>query len=364
MVKNILRLFTRKRVRAFHAWQVELTTRCSLQCTMCIRSGRKDWLSADMSIIDFRTLIPYFRDVDNVVLEGWGESLLHPDILECIRLVKSAGAQAGFVTSGQGLDEIYIRELLDLATDFIGFSFAGATAVTHNRIRDGSDLKELVERIKLLCRIKKESGLYAPQVHLVYLMLKDNIEELPAFVALARQLGVDNIVLLNQIAVINAWQDRQRVYEVTESIRYEAILKEASILAEKLGVHIRRPSLFSSQVAVCDENPLRNLYISVAGDISPCVFMNPPLRDLCPPTDKCLTSLSRVTFGNIFRQPLADIWNSEMYCHFRSKFEGRKHAFDEIQVCSCGTGMNSPSTADLLTEAPESCRKCYRIMGV
>src|SRR3990172_6497273 len=84
MIEKIFGKFlrTRKR-RPFSAWQIELTTRCPLQCKMCIRREGADWQLQDMALEDFKKLLPSLREVESVVLEGWGESLLHKDLSEC-----------------------------------------------------------------------------------------------------------------------------------------------------------------------------------------------------------------------------------------------------------------------------------------
>ncbi|HBZ55990.1 MAG TPA: hypothetical protein DEO88_11350, partial [Syntrophobacteraceae bacterium] len=134
--------------RRFVAWQVELTTRCPLRCRMCIRQGLDDWQAQDMDFDHFRNLSPYFRHVSNVVLEGWGEPLIYPHLLDAVRLVKSQGARAGFVTSGYGLTRDYGANLLRSGLDFIGFSLAGASASTHEAIRTGSRHDQLLQAIQ------------------------------------------------------------------------------------------------------------------------------------------------------------------------------------------------------------------------
>ena len=112
------KLFSLRRRKQFFAWQIEITTRCPLSCRMCIRQGLSEWVSADMSLNNFEKLIPYFHDVETIILQGWGEPLLHNDLCAMIRAAKGgtessrgsprlAEAQApsvGFVTSGKGLD--------------------------------------------------------------------------------------------------------------------------------------------------------------------------------------------------------------------------------------------------------------------
>ena len=104
MIEKVLAKFLpRKKRRPFSAWQIELTTRCPLRCKMCIRAESQDWQYQDMSLEDFKRLLPYLKEVETVVLEGWGESLLHKDLPQCIGLIKKERAQVGFVTCGMGL---------------------------------------------------------------------------------------------------------------------------------------------------------------------------------------------------------------------------------------------------------------------
>jgi hypothetical protein len=48
-----------------------------------------------------------------------------------------------------------------------------------------------------------------------------------------------------------------------ENEGYEGLLKEAEIKAKELKIKLRRPSLSPDDVPVCEENPLKNLYISI-----------------------------------------------------------------------------------------------------
>ena len=128
MIEKIFVKFLRRRKRRlFSAWQIELTTRCPLQCKMCIRRESADWQYQDMALEDFEKLLPYLTEVETIVLEGWGESLLHKDLSECIRLAKREGPQVGFVTSGKGLTKDWVSELIQAGLDFVGFSIAGTT---------------------------------------------------------------------------------------------------------------------------------------------------------------------------------------------------------------------------------------------
>ncbi len=145
------------------AWQVELTTRCPLRCRMCIRQGLADWQGHHMDFDHLRSISPYFRHVDHVVLEGWGEPLVYPQLLDAVQLVKSHGARAGFVTSGYGLTRDYSAALIRAGLDFIGFSLAGASASTHEAIRIHSNLDQILQAIQDMVAIKRDGKLTGPQ---------------------------------------------------------------------------------------------------------------------------------------------------------------------------------------------------------
>ena len=165
MIERVLKkLIRRDKAEPFSAWQIELTTRCPLRCKMCIRTEGADWQYQDMPLEDFKKLLPYLKDVETVVLEGWGESLLHKDLSQCIRLVKKEGSQVGFVTSGMGLTENRVADLIGAGLDFVGFSISGTTPETHDAIRVNSHLPEVLSAVRLFQEAKARQGLLRPKI--------------------------------------------------------------------------------------------------------------------------------------------------------------------------------------------------------
>jgi len=341
--------------RPFFAWQIELTTRCPLRCRMCIREGAVNWQSGDMKLQDFRTISPYFSKTKHVVLQGWGEPLLYNDLIEAVRIVQEKGARAGFVTSGANVERGFIPELVEAGTDFIGFSLAGATADTHNSIRLNSDFELLLENIRFFNVVKKRKKLDKPRLHIVYLMLKENMADVPGLVNLARSAGIHDIILTNLIHVTNEWQEGQRIFACADSPPkdFEAVIRKAEREARKFKINLRVPALHPADVPVCEENPLKNIYISSEGDVSPCVYLFPPIpspmkRIYCG--NPCETE--KTSFGNIFRESFEKIWNGEAYAEFRGCFEKRLN------------NDKGASPADTKTEPPVGCRTCHKMLGL
>ena len=330
-----------------------------------------------MDIDNFKIVIPYLKDVETVVLEGWGESLLHKNLIEIIRGAKAAGPRVGFVTSGKVLNREYISELINAGVDFIGFSLSGATLRTHNAIRVNSSLQSLIEHIQTFNEIKRNKKIKNPKLHIVYLMLKDNISEVPALLKLVKEIGIEEVVLTNLIHVANVWQEGQRVFRCAHENYhpplnplpsregYEEILKEAEIKAKELNISLRRPSLSPIEVAVCEENPLRNLYISVDGEVSPCVYLYPPVpspfkRIFCGNEYQ----LEKVSFGNIFKEPFHTIWNSRGYVEFRNYFIKRKGKVEGMYSYLWDMKRLNRFEMEPLPDPPEQCRICHKMLGM
>jgi MoaA/NifB/PqqE/SkfB family radical SAM enzyme len=367
MIEQIFGEFLRrKQRRPFSAWQIELTTRCPLQCKMCIRTESTDWQYQDMPFEGFKSLLPYLREVETVVLEGWGESLLYKDLSQCIRLVKKEGARVGFVTSGMGLTENRVAELIEAGLDFLGFSISGTTPGTHDAIRVNSHLLDVLHAIRLFQEEKMRQGLHRPKIHLVFLMVKDNISEVPLVPSFAQEAGIEEVVLTNICHTINPWQERQRVF-VWESDQspYEEIVKQAEIKARKLNVRLKKPSLSAIDVPVCEENPLQNLYISVEGEVSPCVYLHPPLTS---PFKRIFCEkehwIEKVSFGNIFRDPFPAVWNRGNYEQFRSRFVEREKTYKELYASLWDSPKMISAKGNVLPHPPEPCKTCHKILGI
>ncbi len=359
------KFWSRKPKKKFGAWQIELTSRCPLQCRMCNRIEYRDFPRQDMPFANFKMILPYLKEVETVILEGWGESLLYKNLPECIRLVKKEGSQVGFVTSGQGLNEGYINELLAAGVDFMGFSLAGTTAQTHNAIRRNSSLTELLANIQLLQETKKKLQILNPRLHVVYLLMKDNIEEVPGLIPLCQELEIPEIILINLIHVTNFWQDEQKVFGPIVLPEYQKPLTEATQRARQKKIKIHCPSLSFQEVGLCSEDPLRNLYISVTGEVSPCVYLNPPLPS---PFKRIFKGqewqIGRVQFGNIFQEDIAQIWDAPPYRDFRNSWLARKQISARAASLIFDPDRFKEQPLSPLPPPPPACQTCYKSLGV
>src|SRR5512137_101983 len=87
---------------------VEVTTKCNLNCAMCVRQNSDGGIrEGSMSVEIFDNLSPAFPHLEALILNGIGESLLHPQLEAFIRRAKGrmpGGSWVGFQTNGMLLN--------------------------------------------------------------------------------------------------------------------------------------------------------------------------------------------------------------------------------------------------------------------
>ncbi len=353
-------------LRTFEAFQIEVTTRCVLRCAMCPRTALADaWQEMDLPWETFQGIARAFPLTQHVHLQGWGEPLLHPRLFDMIARAKAAGCRAGLTTNGMKLDRDTGRRLLDLNLDLIAVSIAGATAGTHESIRVGSDFRWILENVRGLLSLRREQGRDRPKVEFSFLMTRTNLHELAEAVDLAASLGVDELYATNLDYTITPEHDSLRAFGCPPSLctAFGRSVEEARDRARRSGLGFRPYPLNPEEVAVCEANPLKILFLTCDGWVSPCPYAGLTGQSEIPRHFEGRSfTLSRLRFGSIVDQGLMDIWNSLPYRSFRGQFEAR---LAEARALAMGVAMGTreadhPEPAP----APEICRTCHKLYGV
>jgi len=351
--------------RLFEAIQIEVTSRCNLRCVMCPVTALADrWDGRDLSWEAFLRIGGAFRNTKYVHLQGWGEPLLHPRLFDMIRVAKDAGCRVGFTTNGTLLDSMASQRLLDLDIDLLAVSIAGVTRETHGAIRVGSDLLRILENLRGLLALRNKRQGPRPKVEIFFLMTKKNMAELPAVADLAASLGVDELVATNLDYVPASDQDALKAFaDLSFGDACVRFVEDARARAKAAGLAFRAYPLEREEVALCEANPLKILFVSSDGWVSPCTYMGLTGQTTIPRIfDGHAIEVPRLRFGNIMERELLEIWESPTYRAFREKFISRRLAGMLLAgTAVAGSGQNTPKT---LPQAPEPCRTCPKLFGV
>ncbi|NLZ17223.1 MAG: radical SAM/SPASM family putative metalloenzyme maturase [Desulfobulbaceae bacterium] len=105
---------------------VELTTRCNLQCPMCLKFSEGSCIEeGDLPLALFKKLAPSLAHTEFLVLNGIGEPLLHPDLEEIIaiaRAVMPADGRIGFQSNGLLFNQARALGLIEAGLDTVCLS--------------------------------------------------------------------------------------------------------------------------------------------------------------------------------------------------------------------------------------------------
>lgn len=173
---------------------LEVTTRCNLRCKMCVKQSCDNSIaSGDMSISTLDRLKPAMAYLDEVIISGIGEPLLHPQLETFIREIKAALPSSGSVglqTNGTLLTRPMIERLFSVDIDTICISVDAVTPDLLESIRTGAQFDQLVEALSIL-NTTKRLVCSPPSVGVQFVLMQDNFRHLPQVLQWAGSLGAD-----------------------------------------------------------------------------------------------------------------------------------------------------------------------------
>jgi len=300
--------------------QIEVTGRCDAACVYCPRTRFPDSRrERNMKFATFLKLRPVMANSDLVYLQGWGEPLLHPDFFAMADTARRFGGRVGTCTNGMNVNEKVVDRILDCGLDIIAFSLAG-TDRRQDRIRRGTEFAAVVNAIERLNERKLERGLDRPRIHLAYLLLASRIDDVRNLPDLAASLSIDQVVISTLDFVSDGSLLSESIFPESrvEFSRFRTILDEVVKRGASQGVavyyYLGRPGYAAAE---CPENPGRALFISVDGDVSPCVFHGLPhgVDEVNAVGDT--KSRPSLVFGNLTSASAGAVWNKRDYQRWR-----------------------------------------------
>ena len=139
---------------------LEVTAHCNARCVMCPRSaltrpvGRMDGPTFSAVLAWCRRLRP-----KAVILSGFGEPLLHPEVLAMAGEIKRAlGATVQINTNGSLLDEAAVRAIVDASVDIVNVSVNGTSGPEYERIMAGLRYRNMLDGMDRLMAAARPSG--------------------------------------------------------------------------------------------------------------------------------------------------------------------------------------------------------------
>ncbi|TMK50135.1 MAG: radical SAM protein [Alphaproteobacteria bacterium] len=300
---------------------LEVTNRCNLLCTTCPRTYEELEPPADLSWDLFTSIVDQLPDLVRAVLHGVGEPMLVANLPRMVRYLKERGVYVLFNTNGTVLSERNGRALIDAGLDELRVSLDASNRESFKAIRGRDYFGRIIRNVRAFRELQEREGHDRPQVSVWLTGLRETVEQLPAFVQVAAEIGVrevylQRLVFFAESAIGNARPDQALFERLSEG--EAAYLKEAEDLARSLGVTFSasgaatEPGLSlkgsgdGSPWALC-RRPWSLMYFTANGRALPCCIA--PFSE---------HGYDNYTLGHAGAQSLRDIWNGPAYQDFRA----------------------------------------------
>ena len=298
---------------------LETTNRCNLLCQTCPRTFEDLEPPADMSWGLFTSIVDQFPKIARVVLHGVGEPMMVRELPRMVRYLKERGIYVLFNTNGTLLNRRKGRQLIDAGLDELRVSLDAAEAPAFRMVRGLDLFDRIVANLRSFIAMQRELKATAPRVSLWLTGLKETMEQLPAFVRLAHELGVPEVYLQRLVFFpegIGLARTQSALFDNLEA-RDESLLRDAQSLAASLGVTFNASGATEPGTSVRKKDsrslwslcrrPWTLMYFTALGRALPCCIAPFSMR-----------GYDSFTLGDASQQTLREIWNGPRYREFRS----------------------------------------------
>jgi radical SAM protein with 4Fe4S-binding SPASM domain len=326
------------------AIQLEVTGACNLRCRMCLVRYRppKNRLTASLEFQTFRRIVDALPDLAELTLQGLGEPLMAPDLFAMIAYARERGIRVGFNTNATLLTRATAMRLVDLDLSWLCVSIDGATAATYEGIRDRAVFRAVDRNVRGLTEHMRDRHRSRPELELVFVAMRRNVQEVPAVVRLAADWGIFAVRVQTLshsfsdaagdagYAAIRAFTLSEALWEPDDAGGEARLLDDvagpfadARQVAADLGITLRLPEGRSAVAARapgepgCDW-PWRSAYVRHDGGVQPCCM---------------LMGDDRAVLGDITHEPLDAVWRGPKYQAFRTALTSDR-APDVCRGCS------------------------------
>jgi len=200
---------------------VETTSRCNLSCFMCVKQAGEGCISeGDLTPELFAALEPAFPQLEALVLNGVGEPLLHPRLEDFIRRAKKsmpAGSWVGFQSNGLLLDATRALSLAEAGLDRICLSIDAVSPETFRKVRQGGEVSAVERAFTALREAKAETGRQDLLVGAEFVLMRDNLAELPSTLEWAAERGASFAIVTHMLPYDAEHADRAAYVPCTDA---------------------------------------------------------------------------------------------------------------------------------------------------
>jgi MoaA/NifB/PqqE/SkfB family radical SAM enzyme len=318
---------------------VELTVKCNLRCHFCDNEMRN--LYRDMPADRFRAIVDQLKPGTHLGLHGLGEPTLHKELVPLVRHAKERGLYVYFNTNHTVATDAQMQGLVDAGLDEMRISMSAGTREGFAAY-SGKDLFDaLIDRTRRMVEIRGDAR--RPLLRLIFVLTRASQGEFPRVVALADELGVDELQLQTHLD----WGKPPTADEPpgglgltvaeVEAMRPAIVAAAASARRVRVVLPFRAtgPIADGAQPGRC-QWPFNATWITADGAVTPCCNLHDPRQ---------------IRLGDAFRDRLDEIWLGPSYEEFRADY--RANSVEACRSCPVHYGQFKSYRYEETAEAPE-----------
>ncbi len=333
------------------ALKIELTARCNLTCPHCSSHGtpelhRRYNAMPEMSVEDFERLADeVFPSLTSVNLVGRGEPLLVSGSLwrAVTAKLREHHVRLALVTNATLVRKRLTEEFFPYL-ETVHVSVDGGTEETFAVNREGAKLQQAIDALYHLNYAARKAGqARRPRIGVTWTLKANNIDELPAFVERAIDIGVDQLTV-RHLLVFHGKEREQSVVDRPDLVNEP--LRRTYALLEKHGVRSDCPPLIEAAA----QPPGVPVQLGERPPRDGCMFVRRTavvhadgLIPTCPvPFAAAAGRLGEQSFLQIWNGPVLtevrrsldtpDEWQQCRHCWYREgRYESQRRSFDSRQ---------------------------------
>lgn len=294
---------------------IDTTNTCNLRCSFCTRNN-KQVVRMTAPELD-KILSRFHKHISSLQLSCAWEYSITKNAAEIVKVLgKCKISYTAIYTNGNLLPDDVAKAIIDIRLNDFVISIGEARKETYERIRKGGNFEKVLSNIRKLDKLKKERNSKYPRLCANLTLINSNIKELPEFVDLAHNLGIEEIrgrhLILNKGLDIESEIIRDKAYA-------NSIIESAYKKATGYNMSFSIPRYLEQMPSKSCRAPWHQLYISSNGDVSVCPRIHLYAR-----------------IGNLLNQDLRSVIRSSEMKDLRNQF--RK---GEFKNPVCGTCMSN-----------------------
>jgi radical SAM protein with 4Fe4S-binding SPASM domain len=223
-----------------------------------------------------------------------------------VEYASSKGIYTATSTNAHYLKDDVARSTVESGLDRLIISIDGTTQSTYESYRVGGSLDKVIEGTKNILAWKRKLKSRTPHVIFQFLVVGPNEHQIPEVYKLARELGVDQVVL--KTAQIYDFRNGSPLIPQQEKYsRYHKLDDGSFILKNKMDDHCWK--MWHSCVITWD------------GKVVPC----------------CFDKDAHYVLGDLSKNSFSGIWNGKDYHNFRATLLRSRSEIEICKNCTEGT---------------------------